>query len=189
MSDNVVELVQEAQKRGRFSLADAIKGTAYPEKAVDVYLDASSAFELKEAEDKILELAKLGKTDAELEAKVEQLSNQIRNSKLTFHMRGVGQATVEAVTKKTNELYPNADFGDEDWLKYYLCSLIAENIVKVVDSEGNEDTSKFTSEEILQVRGSIPIDSWEVLVDTMQKLTLASSYFDAVTDADFLQKS
>lgn len=189
MSDNVVELVQEAQKRGKFNLADAIKGRAFPEKTIDVYLDAGSAFELKQTEEKIVDLAKLGKSDAELESKMEELSKKILDSKLTFHMRGVGQSTVESVTQKSNELFPDSSFGDENWLRYYLCALVAENIVKVVDAEGNEDDSKFSPEDIMQVRGNIPIDSWEVIVDTMQKLTLASSYFDAITDANFLQKS
>lgn len=189
MSDNVIDLVQEAQKKGKFSLADAIKGRAYPEQAVDVYLDAASAYELKQVNDKIFELAKLGKSDKDLEDKVEELSQKILESKLTFHMRGVGQSDVEEATKKATELYPNADMGNEEWLKHYVCDLVARNIVKVVDHEGNEDESKFTVEDVINMRGSIPIDGWNVLVDAMQRLTLASSYFDAVTDANFLQKS
>jgi hypothetical protein len=51
------------------------------------------------------------------------------------------------------------------------------------------DESKFTTEEIATLRGAMPIDAWQALVETMQKLTLAASYFDAVTDAGFLQKS
>jgi len=188
--NNVVDMVEAAQKKGKFSLADAIKDRAFPETAVDVYIDAAAAYEFAE-------LDKLAKTlDVESEEytstvdKMDELAKQITNSKLTFHMKGVGQGTVEKVTEAANKLYPDAEEKNEpDWVKYYLCALIAENVVRVTDVDGNEDDSNFTVEDVIELRGIMPIDSWEVLIDTMQKLTLATSYFDTVTDAGFLQKS
>ncbi len=190
MSDNIVDLVQEAQKRGKFSLADAIKGTAYPEKSVDVYLDAASAQEFAELNDKIKQLDPEAPEYAELSDKLEQISDKIKASKLTFHMRGVGQGTVEKATEAADEACPPKDGVEHPlWTKYYLCYLIAENIVKITDAEGNEDPTKLTVDDVIQIRDAVPIDAWEVIVDTMQRLTLASSYFDAVTDAGFLPKS
>ena len=193
MSENVIDMVNEAQKRGKFNLADAIKGRAFPEKSVDVYLDANAAMQLEEINQELNDLLKLGNTAEydKLEAVAQELAEQIKKSKLTFHMRGVGQAEVEAAVKKADELYPDADEDQDnpDWVKYYLSSLIAANIVKVTDADGNEDTTKFTPEEMIELRGVIPIDSWAVLVETMQKLTLATSYFSAATDAGFLPKS
>jgi hypothetical protein len=193
MSDNVIDMVNEAQKRGKFNLADAIKGRAFPEKSVDVYLDANAAMQLEEINNELNDLLKLGKNAEydKLELVAQELAKQIKDSKLTFHMRGVGQAEVEAAVKQADELYPTNEDGEDnpDWVKHYLCHLIAANIVKVTDSDGNEDTTKFTVEEMLELRGAIPIDSWGVLVETMQKLTLATSYFSAATDAGFLPKS
>lgn len=192
-TDNIIDMVAEAQKRGKFSLADAIKGRAFPEKSVDVYLDANAAMQLEEINKELNDLIKLGNTEEydKLELVAQGLAQQIKDSKLTFHMRGVGQAEVEAAVKKADELYPDADEDQEnpDWVKYYLSHLIAANIVKVTDAEGNEDTTKFTPEEMIELRGVIPIDSWSVLIETMQKLTLATSYFSAATDAGFLPKS
>lgn len=190
MSDNIINLAEEAQKKGKFSLADAIKGRAYPEKAVDIYIDGASAFELANV------MEELKGTDPEaseyevLHKRAEELSSAIVDSKLTFHMRGVGQGVVERITKEANDKF-GVDNGtqEEEWVKYYLCALIAENIVKVSDGEGNEDDSEFTVDDIIDLRNAIPIDSWEILIDTMQKLTLASSYFDAATDSGFLPKS
>jgi hypothetical protein len=192
-TDNVIDMVNEAQKRGKFNLADAIKGRAFPEKSVDVYLDANAAMQLEEINQELNDLLKLG-NNAEydkLEVVAQQLAQQIKDSKLTFHMRGVGQAEVEAAVKKADELYPDVEENQDnpDWVKYYLSSLIAANIVKVTDADGNEDATKFTAEEMIELRGVIPIDSWGVLVETMQKLTLATSYFSAATDAGFLPKS
>ncbi len=190
MSDNIIDIVQEAQKRGKFSLADAIKGRAFPEKAVDVYIDAASAYELSEVLEHQKTVDPLTPEYEELSVKAEALTKAIVDSKLTFHMRGVGQGVVERITKEANELYPvESPLNNEAWSKHYVSALIAENIVKVTDAEGNEDDTKFTLEDVLELRDIIPIDAWEVLIDTMQKLTLASSYFEAVTDAGFLPKS
>ena len=185
MSEDVVDMVEQAQKKGKFNLVDAIKNRAYPEKAVDIYLDAAAAYELEEVNQE------LNKSHSEeLQAKAEELTARILESKLTFHMRGVGQEAVERITQEADKLYPTENGTDNpEWLKHYVCALVAENIFKVTDSEGQEDTNKFTTEEIIEIRGQIPIDSWDVIVDTMQKLTLASSYFDKVTDAGFLPKS
>lgn len=191
--ENVVNLAEEAQKRGKFNLADAIKGRAFPEKSVDVYLDANAAMQLEEVNKDLSDLKILGNTEEydKLEEFAQELAKQIRNSRLTFHMRGVGQAEVEAAVKKADELHPDIDDnGDNpDWVRYYLAHLIAANIVKVTDAEGNEDNAKFTPEDMIELRGILPIDSWSALVETMQKLTLATSYFNSVTDAGFLPKS
>jgi hypothetical protein len=160
---------------------------------VDIYLDSSAAFELDEMNRELQELINMGKLEEhdKLKEKADKLVEKIKASKLTFHMRGVGQDLVEKITKQADELHPRSEETSEnpDWIKFYLAALIASNIVKVTDAEGNEDDTKYTAEDILEIRGIIPIDSWEVLIDTMQKLTLAGAYFDAITDAGFLPRS
>jgi hypothetical protein len=190
MSDNIIDLATEAQKKGKFSLADAIKGRAFPEVSVDVYIDAASAYEFAIVKDHAASIeGGTAEHDADL-VKMEELSGKILDSTLTFHMRGVGQGKVEEITSAAEELYPTVEGAENStWLKYYLCALIASNIHKVTDRDGNEDVTEFTPEDVMQLRETMPIDSWEILIDTMQKLTLASSYFDAVTDAGFLPKS
>jgi hypothetical protein len=122
------------------------------------------------------------------------LAENLKESAITFEMRGVSQKVVEETIKKANAVYPpeagrteNSD--NPEWIKYYIASLIADNIVKAVDANGNVDQHTYTVEELLQIREAISADSWNVLVETMQKLTLASGYFDQLTDAGFLPKS
>jgi hypothetical protein len=190
MSDNIIDLATEAQKKGKFSLADAIKGRAFPESSVDVYIDAASAYDFAEIKEAAANMEGGTPEHEAALVQMEELSNKIKDSRLTFYMRGVGQGVVEEITLKAEELHPQVDGKDDPaWIKYYLCALIAANIAKVTDQDGNEDDSVFTVEDVIELRDIMPIDSWEVLIDTMQKLTLASSYFDAVTDAGFLPKS
>lgn len=188
--DNIIDLASEAQKRGKFNLADVVKGRGFPEKSVDIYLDANSAYELEQVSAELKTTLDKDRI-AVLEAKAAELTEAITKSRLTFHMRGVSQHSVEYVTDECDKKFPDLEDGSENpgWIKYYLSALIAKNIIKVTDAEGNEDEQKFTAEEILELRGALPIDGWQLLVDTMQKLTLAGSYFEAVTDSGFLPKS
>ena len=190
MTENIIDLATEAQKRGKFNLADVVKGRGFPEKSVDIYLDANSAYELEGINAELKSTVDKDRLDV-LEAKAAELTEKIVASRLTFHMRGVSQHSVEYVTDDCDKKYPDSEDGTENpnWIKHYLASLVAANIVKVTDAEGNEDEQKFTPEEIMELRGALPIDGWQLLVETMQKLTLAGSYFEAVTDSGFLPKS
>lgn len=188
-TDNVLSLVETAQSKGKFNLVDAVKGRGFPEKSVDVYLDANSAFQLEQINEKLKSVT--GAEYEELDAVAQELGARIKESKLTFHMRGIGQGEVELAVKSADKLHPSEDENGEnpEWVKHYISYLVAKNIYKVTDADGNEDTNEFTVDDMLELRGIMPIDSWAVLVETMQQLTLATSYFDAVTDAGFLQKS
>jgi hypothetical protein len=191
--EETIELVKEAQKPGVFNLADAIKGRAFPEKEVTVYTDSGAAFELVQLED---EMNRIGSSDQkkydELEAKAQELAQKVKDSALVFTMRGVGQGIVENITQVADATYKggkNQSEATDEWFRFYVTSLVAKNIVKVTDGQGNVDEREFSYEDILEVRNNLPADSWGLLVATMQQLTLASGFFKGLTDAGFLPKS
>lgn len=190
ITEETLEMVKEAQKPSTFNLAEVIKGRGYPSKDVTVYTDAEAAFELIEIEDQMNQLTEV---DKELEAKAEELAERVQKSQLVFHMRGVGQGEVERINDKADQLYKKPDLKEEDyssdWFKYYITALVASNIVRVTDADGNVDESHFEYDDLVEVRNNLPADSWGLLVSTMQKLTLASGYFKGLTDAGFLPKS
>ena len=183
--------VREAQKPGVFNLSEVIKGRGYPQKDVTVYIDGASAFELVELEDKMNSIAEDSEEYKELEKKAEELAHKVQDSKLTFTLRGVSQSVVEAITDKADKLHSRQteDEYNSDWFKFYVTSLVAENLVKVTDKDGNVDERHFSYEEVSEIRDNVPIESWTLLVNTMQKLTLATGYFKGLTDAGFLPKS
>lgn len=190
LTEETLEMVKEAQKPSTFNLAEVIKERGYPSKEVTIYTDAEAAFDLVEIEDKMNELKE---PDEELEKQAEALAERVQASKLTFVMRGVGQGVVERIVEKADKLYKKPDSDEDeyatDWFKYYITSLVASNVVKVIDADGNVDESHFEYEEMLEIRNNLPSDSWGLLVSTMQKLTLATGYFKGLTDAGFLPKS
>lgn len=185
--ENVINLVEAAQKKGTFSLIDAVKGQSNPKDSVDIYLDAEAAYDLKKVNEK---LTGIGDPEAlaELEAEAARLSEKIMKSKVTFHMRGIDQRETELIEAKIRK-YWDTEEDETAFLTEYLCALIAANIVSVEDADGNVDDHVFTSNEIRNIREVMPVESWNKLVQTMQGLTLATGYFKGLTDAGFLQKS
>lgn len=181
---DILSVVQDAQSKSKFNLADAIKGRGYPEESVDVYLDVASAYELSKLNDELISTADPVEVKA-LEEKIEVLKTNIVSSKLTFNMRGIDQKMVEALEAKAQKKHGVE--GDE-WVIAYMTSLVAANIVSVVDANGSVDERLFTEEDGENLRGSLSREGWESLVATMQKLTIASGYFKGLTDAGFLPR-
>ena len=189
--EEAMELAEEAQSKKVFNLSDAIKGRAYPQKDVVVYLDDESAMRLVEIDDMMTET-----TDQaimkKLEVEAQTLANRIKESALTFKMRGVSQDVIELVLKQLNEKYKvkgSAGTENPDWMRDYITTLVGLNIVSVTDSSGNLDESVFDFDKTEEIRRNLPAVEWAKLVEMMQKLTLAGGYFDQLTDAGFLQRS
>jgi hypothetical protein len=187
-----IQLVEEAQSKKVFNLADAIKGRAYPKKDVVIYLDDETALRLVEIND-LMNVSLDEKEVAALEAEAQLLSEKIKDSALVFSMRGVSQATIERVLEDCNKKHgigkDEDPLGNPTWFKDYVTLLVSENIEHVADGNGNIDDEKFTYDKIEELRKNIPSNEWAKLVEAMQKLTLAGGYFEQLTDAGFLQKS
>lgn len=191
--DQVAEtlaIVKEAQAKGVFNLSEVIKGRGFPTKDVTIYLDAEAAFNLAQIDEEMNDFLDADYR-AELDTRAQDLAKKIRESALTFTMRGVSQKIVDKVMADANEKHPrdDANGNNPEWVKFYVSSLVAQNIIRVTDANGNVDEKIFTVEDMYELREQLTRDAWDVLADTMQKLTLASGYFEQLTDAGFLPKS
>lgn len=183
--EEVLSLVEEAQKPGNFNLGEFVKGRGYPQDTVEVYVDVESAYELSKLNDTLVQTTDEAELVA-LEAKAKELSDKILESKLTFKMRGIDQKQVERIEESSRKKFEE---DDTDWVIDYMCELVASNIVSVTDAKGNVDERIFTGKDVEDLRGYLSPEAWEKLMSTMQKLTLATGYFKGLTDAGFLQKS
>lgn len=181
----VLDLVEEAQKPGNFNLGEFVKGRGYPQDTVEIYVDVESAYELSKLNDLLIKTEDEAEL-AKLEAKAKELADKIMASKLTFKMRGIDQRQVELIEEQSRKKFPDEDSA---WVLNYMSELIASNIVSVEDASGKIDERVFTGSDVEDLRAFLSGESWEKLVSTMQKLTLATGYFKGLTDAGFLQKS
>lgn len=193
-TNEVIDLVEKAQKKGTFDIAKFAKDIAYPEDTVVAYVDIDSAYKLNLINDKLSKTA-AGKEYDALEVEAKALASKIMESKITFYMRGVNQEVIEAITAKCDKKYPKRldplgqVIENEDWSKEWVCGLIASNLVKIENAAGEVDEKIFSTEDILEIRKNLPKEVFDLLIAKMQQLTLASAYFKGLTDAGFLPKS
>lgn len=192
--EEALKLVKAAQARGVFDITEFAKGRAYPQDTVVAYVDVDSAYELNKINTQI-NIALPGVDVSELEAKAQELTQKILASKIIFHMRGVNQSIIESINAKCNELHPPKvdEYGneqlDENWMKVWTCSLVASNLIKVENANGEIDERAFTYQEVDEFRQYLPKEVWDLITEKMQQLTLAGAYFKGLTDAGFLPKS
>jgi hypothetical protein len=186
-TQEILELVDEAHKRGKFNLVDAIKDRAYPEKSVTIYTDVVSARELHEINEKLDMAGMAGDTESydKHQKQAEELASRITESKLIFLMRGVPQDKVDSIGDSVQSDAPT----DLSWSKNYILGLVAASIVKVENHAGEVDEREFTAEDSSKLYSSLPQESWMMLVEAVEQLTLATGIFKGITDAGFLQKS
>jgi hypothetical protein len=195
-TEEVLELVDKAQKKGTFDIAKFAKGIAYPEDSVTAYLDIESAYKLNTINDEMARLKLADPAEYEkLEAQTKELSEKILASKVVFHMRGVNQEVIESITEKADKKFPKKldpmgqVIENEDWLKEWTCALIASNLVQIENAEGEIDEKHYETEDVLELRKHLPREIFDLLIAKMQQLTLAGAYFKGLTDAGFLPKS
>lgn len=192
VTQEAISMAEAAQAKNVFSLADAIKGRAYPRKDIIVYLDDESAMRLVEINEE-LDYMPDGEDAVKLNAEANLLKTKIESSALTFTMRGVNQDIIESVLTQTNVrhgLKKGEDGSDKPgWMRDYITTLVGLNIVSVTNAQGEVDSEQFDYDTTDNLRRSLPASEWGKLVEAMQKLTLAGGYFDQLTDAGFLQKS
>jgi hypothetical protein len=190
--EETMELVEQAQSKKVFNLADAIKGRAYPKKDVIIYLDDEAAMRLVEVQNE-LDYMPDGDVAKKLNAESEELKKQINETALTFTLRGVNQDVIETVLTQTNIRYglKKGEDGTETpgWMKDYITALVGANIESVTNAAGEIDADLFNFDKTDDLRRNIPATEWGKLVETMEKLTLAGGYFNQLTDAGFLPKS
>ncbi len=190
----VIELVKKAQSKGTFDITAFAKGRAYPQDQVTAFLDLDSAYELEKLNNE-MRLVTDPELLAPMEERANELADRVKASKVVFYMRGVNQATVEKITEYCNNgfEFTTDAFGNRQpsgrWILNGTTALVASNIYKIENADGEMDEREFDLASTTELRHHLPTQVWDMLVDKMQKLTLATSYFEGLTDAGFLPKS
>lgn len=213
------ELVEDLKSVEKFDLRSALSKTSYPTEDVTVYLDGHKAHELNLLLDEIdtLEGKSLtltaavsgGITDdpekedvdaeiAELKAQEVELLQEIRDSALTFTLRGVAptqwrmadkkaRRTIKAESKSDEDQY-EAQLARNEWVHIELLSLAT---VKITNAAGQSDNSRLSHETAQQLFDGLIEPEFMKLKGAVENLTFAHTLFNnvAMQDADFLSKS
>jgi hypothetical protein len=185
-------IIQAATDKKTFNVLDAVKDKHYPQDITTVYTDVNAAYEIHRLERQI---ADLGPDDHEainlLDEEIAGLKEKIKATALTFRLRGIGRGLKDAIIKEgelefpwTDKTKPNpAEYGPGgEWTNR---KFLAAHIVDVTTADGSVDAHKWNEEEIRELRGDIPDESFLELIRLMRDLSFASTYFDASVTPDF----
>lgn len=219
MTSTPEEIVEDLKSVEKFDLRSALTKASYPTEDVTVYLDGHKAHELNlvldaidEREQKSESLA-AGKNggiaddpeketvDAEIEAlkkREVELLKEIRDSALTFTIRGVAPTQWRVLDKEARRKIKAVSKSDEDQFEAQLernewvnVGLLALATVKITNAAGQEDTSALKRETAQQLFDSLIEPEFMKLKNSVENLTFAHTLFNnvAMQDADFLSKS
>jgi len=213
--EEIRESVDEAKDRKNFNILNVLAERAYPKTTVVIYLDEQSAYDasgIKEELDALTE--KIGKKNpsAEQKDKIEKLteeldtlSDKIKQSGYTFHIRGISEGKREELFNESKKKYPieyekpnelaaltgqrvervEKESPERDQL--FTDLLWRDHIQMVEDPEGNiQDT--FTYSDIKTLRSALPLSALAKINQAIEKIRTATAVFMMETGEDFLAK-
>lgn len=175
-----------------FDLLAALHGATLPEDTVEIYTDEAGAYKIVKLNRELDRAELIGKAE---EAKAlleefESLRDQLRQSRLTFTVRGISKEVRKAITLKVLREFQETTHENEaeatlEAQEKVNALLWAAHLVKVEDASG---AVAFISEEnALEVVTSIPpIGAQEIgnVIDGFLKTTTAGVEI-AQSDLDF----
>jgi hypothetical protein len=175
-------IISAAQDQKTFSVLDVAKGRGYPQDIVTVYTDAESGYRAARLIDDLNDIEDNDERDR-VAAEIRDLLAKVEESALTFHMRGIGQGTVEAINREAGGLFEDTITGPgAQWCNF---KYIAENIISVTNADGAVDQHHWSVEDVEALHDLLPKESFARIAQMTDELTFASAYFDATTTSDF----
>lgn len=157
-----------------FSVLETIKGVSYPTDDVNIYIDGEAAHEFW----KIVE-----RDNEEETPRLIELQERLNSSALTFYGRGFPPEVRQAIDDEATAKIP-----DEESIENFILrrnQYIATAITKVVNTAGEEDTHRWTADEVKDFAGKIPDESFAKLWKMVADLLFESLKFDEAVTADF----
>lgn len=199
----IIELVEEAKKPGKFNIIDVVKDRAFPTQEVNVYLDEETAYLAAEASEKLKQTPAAGKEYAVIQAEVDSLLLKLEESKYVFTITGISESRRDEILKIASDKYPieyredkntytgeikREEIEDENRNNLFTSMLWSEHISKIVAPDGSVQEN-LSAEDAKELRGALPLASTALINRSIEKIRSASAIFMMTVDEDFLAKS
>lgn len=186
--------LDNALQKGTFNVLDAAKGRGYPTDTVTLYTAFDAEYEAQKIEAQLAELDGKGKAAAvlkkrnELQSSLDACLKQIKDSALTFHLRGVPPSVPETIYKEADAHLANeenTEVTDQDSRnRFSNDAVIAAHIVKAVNVDGAEDTD-WSREKVAALHDVLPESELLKLLEKVSALSFQAAAFDQVVGPDF----
>jgi len=214
-TETIEEMVQEAKAPGKFNIIEVLNNRSYPVIEVDVYFDESKALSAVEIQEKVQELEKAnirkspGAADVnrkridELNKKLAEIVESISDSKYVFSITGISEAKREEMLNLAIAKHPvefeettapltgevtRKEKDNDDRDRLFTNLLWREQISKITSPTGDIQ-DEITIEDIVALRGSLPIIGASKINEAIERVRIASAVFVMAVDEDFLAKS
>lgn len=209
----IIEITEEAKKPGIFSIVNVLKERAYPTTDVTVYLDEQVAYLASQLDEKIKELDKTldaGEENLELEETLKGLKeqradlvNKLSDSAYVFTIIGISEGAREDLIKIAEDKFPvvfteekntfsgeaiRKEIPNDDRIDLIMNLIWEKHISKIVSPTGDVQ-DKFSSNDIIEIRRSLPIASSSYINGAIEKIRTSTALFMFSVDEDFLAKS
>lgn len=201
-----------------FDLADVLNNVTYPQDSVTVYLKGDRVHEYNKTLQRIAELGQEeaaqrtkeeGITESEelaailKEAEEVQLQSmilleEIRDSALTFHMKGLAPEQWRMIVKTWEHKIKPETKSEEDVTEATVkrnrktnAEIIATSVLKTVNAKGQVSKGALTVEAVEKLDDRLLESEYARVLQMANQLTFANNLFHNViaADADFLSKS
>jgi len=193
MTDDIQGAVEQAQAKGTFNLNDVLQGRGYPEDEVTVYTNVPAAYELQALNARLEEIAQAAEQDQEtynaLDSLAQALKQEILDSQLTFHLRGISPGHIKKIMRSVNRMVRKGELEEDEMVDYLDAAYIAPHIIKTVNAKGEVDERLFTVEDVQKIQEFLDDGQLLKINNAVRNLSFTAALFDAATDAGFLPKS
>lgn len=171
-----------------FSVLDALNGTNYPTAEVTVYTAWQAAYEFRQW-NAMADAAQDGEVVNEIEQRLAELREVIEASALTYHMRGFPpkiHRKINALTRAKFKIDANTPINmDSEAFEHMNMLCIAESVTKVVNAQGEEESRRFTPEDVQAWMDNLHPDEFLKISDKVYELSYQSLAYDAAVTPDF----
>lgn len=195
LEDAVQAGVEEATDSGTFDVLDFVSGASLPEDIITIHTDLKSAYRLKEiyaaekARDEKSKSEGIGMTDEvgyTDEDEVEELTEKLKASAVTFYLRGLAPKAQEAIQKSLQATLPYKQGSvNEEYDEAFAATLMAKTIQKSVNVRGQIDSKKWDAERVREFSLRIAPSEFDKLYLGVFKVNYLGDAIDRAVNADF----
>lgn len=199
----LADAVANATNRETFDVISFFSGGALPTEKVVIYRDIEAAYELNkiyQAEEDVAKgKAKKKKVDslsiadpdadaedAAKEEKIAEYRDRLKQSAVTFHLRGLAPKAQLAIEKNLQATLPYKEGGENpEYDEAFYGTLIAKTIQYVTNAAGAKDDSPWDADRVKELTENLPGAEFGKITEGVIKLTYAGNAIDRAVSADF----
>ena len=173
-----------------FNIFEMAAGRTYPEIPVRLYMDRDAVYKISLLEKRIGHEFNKEKV-AVLEKEQSALRERAKKSAVIVTMRGVPNRRLEELRDETDAKFGIDDIKLDDTTRrlkseHFMNSIIAAEIVKIEDNDGNVDETKWDADKVAELLLLLSPEDSGLLAKTANELSYKSDFYENVeVSADF----